>query len=67
MAVQRVADQVEASGGDIRNIVRAAAYDALSAQELVGMRHIVSATVHEFRKLGKLLPSGADWRGLRSS
>jgi SpoVK/Ycf46/Vps4 family AAA+-type ATPase len=60
--VERLAVQVEASGGDIRNIVRAAAYDALSAQEPVGMRHIVSATVHEFRKLGKLLPAGGDWR-----
>ncbi len=28
------------------------------------MRHILAATVHEFRKLGKLVPSSADWRAL---
>jgi hypothetical protein len=62
--VDRLAAQVEASGGDIRNIVRAAAYDAAAAGEDVGMRHILAATVHEFRKLGKLVPSSADWRAL---
>jgi SpoVK/Ycf46/Vps4 family AAA+-type ATPase len=62
--VDRLAIQVEASGGDIRNIVRAAAHDAAAAGELVGMRHIVSATIHEFRKLGKLVPSTAEWRAM---
>ena len=62
--VDRLAVQVEASGGDIRNIVRAAAYDAAATGEVVGMRHILGATVHEFRKLGKLVPSSAEWRAL---
>jgi hypothetical protein len=46
----------DVTGGDIRNIVLAAAYDAISAGEAVGMRHVVEATVREYRKLGKIVP-----------
>ena len=54
--VTALAERVEVTGGDIRNIVLAAAYDALSASEQVGMRHVAAATVREYRKLGKVVP-----------
>jgi SpoVK/Ycf46/Vps4 family AAA+-type ATPase len=51
-----LAEAVDLTGGDIRNIVLAAAYDAVSAGEAVGMRHVTAATVREYRKLGRVLP-----------
>ncbi|HEU5005883.1 MAG TPA: ATP-binding protein, partial [Jatrophihabitantaceae bacterium] len=51
-----LAEEAELAGGDIRNIVLAAAYDAVSAGERVGMRHVVAATLGEYRKLGRVLP-----------
>jgi hypothetical protein len=54
--VDFLADAVELTGGDIRNIALAAAYDAVSAGEPVGMRHVVDATVREYRKLGRVIP-----------
>lgn len=51
-----LAEEAELSGGDIRNIVLAAAYDAVSARERVGMRHVVAAALGEYRKLGRVLP-----------
>ncbi|HVF13188.1 MAG TPA: ATP-binding protein [Acidimicrobiales bacterium] len=42
------------AGGDIRNVTLAAAYDAASRQEPVGMAHLVRATAREYRKLGRL-------------
>ncbi|MEO9110939.1 MAG: ATP-binding protein, partial [Jatrophihabitantaceae bacterium] len=51
-----LAESVELAGGDIRNIVLGAAYDAVSAGELVGMRHVVEAAVREYRKLGRVMP-----------
>ncbi|MCU1657745.1 MAG: ATP-binding protein [Pseudonocardiales bacterium] len=51
-----LAESVELTGGDIRNIVLAAAYDAVSAAEPVGMRHIVESAVSEYRKLGRVVP-----------
>lgn len=42
------------AGGDIRNVTVAAAYDAASADEAVGMTHLVRATAREYRKLGRL-------------
>lgn len=51
-----LADAAELAGGDIRNIVLAAAYDAAGADETVGMRHVVAATVREYHKLGRVLP-----------
>jgi SpoVK/Ycf46/Vps4 family AAA+-type ATPase len=59
IGVDYLAEAVELTGGDIRNIVLAAAYDAISAGETVGMRHVVDATVREYRKLGKVVPSHA--------
>jgi hypothetical protein len=51
-----LAEAVEVAGGDIRNIVLAAAYDAVSAGQLLGMRHVVAAAASEYRKLGRVIP-----------
>jgi predicted nucleic acid-binding protein len=51
-----LSEAVELAGGDIRNIVLAAAYDATSAGEPVGMRHLAAAAVSEYRKLGRRVP-----------
>jgi predicted nucleic acid-binding protein len=53
-----LAAAVELTGGDIRNIVVAAGYDAAIAGTLPGMRHVVSATVAEYSKLGRRVPVG---------
>jgi predicted nucleic acid-binding protein len=53
----RLAAAVELTGGDIRNIVVAAGYDAAIEQNLPGMRHIVAATVGEYAKLGRRVPA----------
>ncbi|MCA1692280.1 MAG: ATP-binding protein [Actinobacteria bacterium] len=49
-----LADAFRLAGGDIRNITLAAAYDAASQDEPVGMAHLVRATAREYRKLGRL-------------
>ncbi len=54
--VDLVAGQVELAGGDVRNVVLAAAYDAVASGELVGHRHVVAATRREFTKLGRVAP-----------
>ncbi len=54
-----LAESVELAGGDIRNIVLSAAYDAISADQLVGMRHLAIATVGEYHKLGRRVPEHA--------
>jgi len=51
-----LAEAVELAGGDIRNIVLAAAYDAISAEQPIGMRHLAAAAVSEYRKLGRRVP-----------
>jgi hypothetical protein len=51
-----LARQFPLTGGDIRNIVRAAAFDAVGLGEPVGMRHIAVATLAEYQKLGRVLP-----------
>ena len=55
--LDRLAESVELSGGDIRNIVLGAGYDAAAAGERPGMRHIVSATIGEYQKLGRRVPA----------
>lgn len=52
-----LAGPIELSGGDIRNIVLAATYDAVSLGETVGMRHVRAAAVREYHKLGRSVPS----------
>ena len=56
VAVDFLAEAVELAGGDIRNIVLAAAYDATSAEQPIGMRHLAAAAVAEYRKLGRRVP-----------
>jgi len=51
-----LAETVELAGGDIRNIVLAAAYDAISTGSPVGMRQLASAVVAEYHKLGRRVP-----------
>ncbi|MCW2603428.1 MAG: ATPase central domain protein [Pseudonocardiales bacterium] len=51
-----LAGALEMAGGDIRNIVLAAAYDAADEQLPVGMRHVVAAALRETRKLGRIAP-----------
>jgi SpoVK/Ycf46/Vps4 family AAA+-type ATPase len=53
-----LASSVELTGGDIRNIVVAAGYDAAIEGVLPGMRHVVAATVSEYSKLGRRVPVG---------
>ena len=56
VAVESLSQAVEFAGGDIRNIVLAAAYDAVAADEEVGHRHVMAATIAEYRKLGRVVP-----------
>ncbi|MCL3859708.1 ATP-binding protein [Actinotalea sp. K2] len=53
MDVDFLAGSLEVAGGDIRNIVLAAAYDAVAERRLVGMRDARAATVREMAKLGR--------------
>jgi len=53
MDVEFLARSLEVAGGDIRNIVLAAAYDAVADSRVVGMRDVRAATVREMAKLGR--------------
>ncbi|MDF1603126.1 ATP-binding protein [Nocardioides sp. YIM 152315] len=55
--VVRLAEQVELTGGEIRNIVLGAAYDAATERRTVGMHHVWAATLREFQKLGRRPPA----------
>jgi AAA+ superfamily predicted ATPase len=55
--VARLAAVADIAGGDIRNIVLGACYDAFGQGERMGMRHITEATIREFRKLGRRDPA----------
>jgi len=50
-----LAETVEVCGGDIRNVVLAATYDAVTAGTPLGMRHVRAATEREIAKLGRRL------------
>jgi predicted nucleic acid-binding protein len=52
-----LAEVVDLPGGDIRNIVLAAGYDAAAAGELPGLRHVRAATIGEYQKLGRRVPA----------
>ncbi len=54
----RLAATVELSGGDIRNVVVAAGYDAAIAGVVPGMRHVLDAAAAEYTKLGRRVPPG---------
>ena len=53
-----LAESVELAGGDIRNIVMAAAYDAAAAGGRIGMRTLAAAARREYAKLGRRMPPG---------
>ena len=55
--LDQLAEVVEMAGGDIRNIVLAAGYDAAAAGTLPGHRHLREATIEEYRKLGRRVPA----------
>ena len=57
-----LARQFELSGGNIRNVVMAAAFLAAEEQQPISMKHLVQATGREFQKTGKL-PSRAEFLG----
>ncbi len=61
-----LAEAVQLAGGDIRNVVMAAALDAAGAGEVLGHRHVVQAATREHSKLGKVLPSHPALRVPRS-
>ncbi|WP_420123165.1 ATP-binding protein [Nakamurella sp.] len=48
---------VELAGGDIRNVVVAAGYDAAIEGVPPGMRHVLAAAVAEYTKLGRRVPA----------
>jgi hypothetical protein len=56
-----LARQFELSGGNIRNVVTAAAFMAAERGRPISMEHLARATGREFQKMGKL-PSKADFR-----
>jgi SpoVK/Ycf46/Vps4 family AAA+-type ATPase len=52
-----LAESVELAGGDIRNIVLAAAYDAACEGRLVGQEYLRIAAIREYGKLGRRPPA----------
>jgi hypothetical protein len=56
-----LARQFELSGGNIRNVVTAAAFLAAAEGRPISMEHLAQATGREFQKMGKL-PSRAEFR-----
>ncbi len=57
--VPLLARAVEVSGGDIRNVVLAAAFDAVAEGRSVGMRDVTASAERELAKLGRRVPEGA--------
>lgn len=58
--VPLLARALELAGGDIRNIVLAAAYDAVAERRAVGMRDVRTAADREIAKLGRRV-GHPDW------
>jgi hypothetical protein len=50
----RLADEVDLSGGYLRNIVLSAAYLAVAEDAVLGMSHLVAATRREYAKIGRV-------------
>jgi hypothetical protein len=50
-----LARQLKIAGGNIRNIVLAAAFIAAEERKPISMRHLVRAAGYEFQKMGKML------------
>jgi len=55
--VPALAAALEVAGGDIRNIVLSAVYDAAATASPVGMRQVTAAVVREYAKLGRRVPA----------
>lgn len=55
--VPALAAALEVAGGDIRNIVLSAVYDAAATASPVGMRQVTAAVVREYGKLGRRVPA----------
>jgi len=53
--------QFDLAGGNIRNVVVAAAFNAAAEQSAITMRHLIAATARELEKMGRL-PSRSDFR-----
>ncbi|HXH95279.1 MAG TPA: AAA family ATPase [Thermoanaerobaculia bacterium] len=56
-----LAKQFELSGGNIRNVVVAAAFQAAADGGVIGMRQMIAATARELDKIGRL-PSRSEFR-----
>jgi DNA polymerase III delta prime subunit len=54
--VDHLAATLEIAGGDIRNVVLAASYDAACEDRTIGMRHVREAAARELHKLGRRNP-----------
>ena len=52
---QYLAKQFEITGGNIKNIALVAAFLAAERQEIVAMKHILTALKNELEKQGKVL------------
>ena len=59
-ALNRIAAACDLAGGDIRNVVLAAAARAHGHDRRIGEADLLAALAAEYRKLGKPLPTGAD-------
>jgi SpoVK/Ycf46/Vps4 family AAA+-type ATPase len=55
--VGELARTLELSGGDIRNIVLAATFDAATQSSGIGQRHVSAAALREYGKLGRRAPA----------
>ncbi len=51
---QTIAHRLQVAGGNIKNIVLAAAFHAADDGGVIGMEHILKAARREFDKIGKL-------------
>jgi SpoVK/Ycf46/Vps4 family AAA+-type ATPase len=56
-----LARQFDLTGGNIRNVVLAAAFLAAAEERAIGMEHFILATARELQKLGKL-PGRSEFR-----
>jgi SpoVK/Ycf46/Vps4 family AAA+-type ATPase len=50
--------KLKISGGNIRNIILAAAFMAAEDQDAISMRHLVRGASYEYQKMGKMIVEG---------
>ena len=51
----KAARKLKITGGNIRNIILAAAFLAAEEHDRIGMRHLIRAAGYEYQKMGKML------------